>query len=217
MNIPTRLSPELAEETGLHIGDGTMNFYKNRNRLMGSYALRGHIIDDKNHYQTRIKKLYKKIYDLDISLREMPSTGCFGFQKWSDDIVNFKSKILKLPLGKKLNIQIPKQFMNKYSTDLIRGIFDTDGTVYLENKNNKLYPRIIISNISNKLILQISKILKRENINSTNYITKRTQKNWNDLTILEVRGTKMLFKWFKLIKSNNQKHIDKYQYFLSNS
>jgi len=147
----------------------------------------------------------------------MPSTGCYGFQKWSNDIVNFKSKILKLPLGKKLNIQIPKQFMNKYSTDLIRGILDTDGSVYLEHKNNKLYPHVVIYNTSFKLILQISKILKGLNINSTHHTTKRPQKNWNDLTRLEVRGTKMLFKWFKLIKSNNKKHVDKYHYFLDNS
>jgi len=217
MDIPTKLSPELAEETGLHIGDGTMNFYKNGKRIMGSYALRGHIIDDKNHYQTIIKKLYKEIYNLDISLRDMPSTGCYGFQKWSNDIVNFKSKILNLPLGKKLNIQIPHQFMSKYSSDLIRGIFDTDGTLYLENRHNKLYPRIIISDISYNLILQISKILKKLNIHSTNYIEKRNKKNWNDLARLEVRGIKMLSKWFKIIKSSNQKHINKYQYFLNNS
>src|SRR3989344_2508330 len=107
ISLPEKITPELAEETGLHIGDGTMNFYKNGNRIKGSYALRGHIIDDKQHYDKKIKVLYKNLFDLNVSLRDIPSTGVYGFQKWSDDIINFKNKVLKLPLGKKLNIEIP--------------------------------------------------------------------------------------------------------------
>ena len=60
--LPGELTSELAEETGIHIGDGSMNFYKARNKLKGLYQLRGHINDDKEHYDKRIKYLYKKIY-----------------------------------------------------------------------------------------------------------------------------------------------------------
>ena len=146
ISLPEKITPELAEETGLHIGDGTMNFYKNGNRIKGSYALRGHIIDDKQHYDKKIKVLYKNLFDLNVSLRDIPSTGVYGFQKWSDDIINFKNKVLKLPLGKKLNIKIPKVFISneKLMISVIRGIFDTDGTIYLEPKYEKLDPRIEI-------------------------------------------------------------------------
>ncbi|MFH1503480.1 MAG: hypothetical protein ABIE36_02390 [Candidatus Diapherotrites archaeon] len=48
MKIPSKISEELAEEIGWHIGDGSMNFYKNRGKLKGFYQLRGHIKDDKN-------------------------------------------------------------------------------------------------------------------------------------------------------------------------
>ena len=44
------VTEELAEETGLHIGDGSMNFYKNKGELKGLYQLRGHMTDDKEHY-----------------------------------------------------------------------------------------------------------------------------------------------------------------------
>ena len=59
---------ELAEETGLHIGDGTMNFYNNQGKLKGSYALRGHINDDKEHYNNIINKLYLNLYNLNFQL-----------------------------------------------------------------------------------------------------------------------------------------------------
>ena len=48
MQIPDDISLELAEEVGWHIGDGSMNFYKNRGKVKGLYQLRGHIEDDKN-------------------------------------------------------------------------------------------------------------------------------------------------------------------------
>lgn len=99
-----------------------------------------------------IIELYLKLYNLKISLREMKNDGVYGFQIWSNALVNFKNKILGLPLGKKLNIKIPDIFMNKFSVDVVRGVFDTDGCLYLEKKNNKLYPRIQITNISEILI-----------------------------------------------------------------
>ena len=89
------------EEIGLHVGDGSMNFYRSKNKTKGLYQLRGHSIDDKLNYYTRIKFLYKYLYNLDISLRHMPSTGVIGFQVWSDALVQFKHKVLGLCLGKK--------------------------------------------------------------------------------------------------------------------
>jgi len=78
--LPEKYTEFLAEEVGLHLGDGTMNFYPVRGNMKGSYSLRGHILDDREHYETRIKKLYKTIFNLNLSLREMKSTGFLGFK-----------------------------------------------------------------------------------------------------------------------------------------
>ena len=37
ISIPTHLSAELAEETGWHIGDGSMNYYDNKGYNRGFY------------------------------------------------------------------------------------------------------------------------------------------------------------------------------------
>jgi len=95
--LPKESSLELAEETGWHIGDGSMNFYGNK----GLFQLRGHILDDKDHYFSRVKDIYKRLYNLEINMREMKSTGVIGFQVWSDSIVKFKNESLGLILGKK--------------------------------------------------------------------------------------------------------------------
>ena len=196
-----------------------MNFYNNHNELKGSCALRGHITDDKEHYNKVIHKLYLKLYDLNLSLREMPKDGVYGFQKWSSNLVNFKHKILGLTLGKKLNIIIPEIFTKReeFITNSIRGIFDTDGMIYLEPKYGKFYPRIEISTISMKLGYQLNDLIKKMGIRSTIYLDKRENPKWHDSYKISVRGEKMLEKWMNIIDPHNPKHQNKFQFFINNS
>ncbi len=219
ISLPESITEELAEETGLHIGDGTMNFYQKKETIKGSYSLRGHPIDDKTHYDTGIMPLYKKLYDLRTLPRLMPSTGVYGFQKWSSLLVAFKHQLLGLPLGKKINICIPNFFIQNHSLQkgVIRGIFDTDGTIYLQPKYGKLYPRIEIGTISHPLALQLTSFLNRLGLRATVYLDKKNNLQWSDLYKVSVRGVPMLHQWIKTIEPHNPKHLHKYYYFLDHS
>ena len=217
--LPEKLTPELAEEIGLHIGDGTMNNYFNKSRYIGKYSLRGHIIDDVNHYDSRIKTLYKELYNLDFNMCKMESTRVYGFQIWSDGIVNFKHKILKLPLGYKTNIKIPKFLINKddMMVNIIRGIFDTDGCVYLEPRKNGLYPRLQIGTISKFLAEQLKKGLIKVGLRATIVVENRENKGWSNFYVVYVRGDNMIKKWMEIISPANKKHIDKFHFYMNNS
>lgn len=217
MRIPNKISIELAEETGWHIGDGSMNYYKNRGKLKGLYQLRGHIEEDKSHYIQRIKPFFKKLYNLDVSLREMSSTRVFGFQVWNSDLIKFKEK-LGLPLGKKYNVFIPKIFLKNSSLkkSVIRGIFDTDGGIYLEKKNKKLYPIIHITTISLKLAEQLIELFKEFNFRATKYSQLYNKKfNRQRSYSVRIRGVKMFHKFIKEINPKNPKHQEKYKFFLN--
>ena len=219
LTIPKTISKELAEETGWHLGDGSMNYYKKRNLTKGLYQLRGHIKDDVIHYDIRIKTIFKSLYNLDINCHEQKSTGIYGFQIWDDSLINFKNKILNLPLGKKGEIKIPDVFLKEsnLSKSVIRGIFDTDGCLYLEKRNGKLYPRIKISTTSVILSNQLKNEINKLGLRATKYTTKRNNVNWKPLQNIEIRGSKQTDKWFKIISPKNPKFIEKYQYFLNNS
>ena len=212
MKIPDSITLELAEETGWHIGDGSMNFYINGGKLKGIYQLRGHIEDDKPHYLNRIKPIFKLLYDLEISLREMPKTRVFGFQIWRDALVKFKQK-LGLPLGKKFEVSIPEIFLkdDELKKAIIRGIFDTDGGIYLEPKNNKLYPRMEIRTISEKLGKQLCEILISLGLRTTIY-SQLFNSNFNRqrIYVITIRGDEMFHKFMKIIHPANPKHFDKY-------
>jgi len=215
--LPEGISEELAEETGWHIGDGSMNYYHNSGRVKGLYQLRGHIEDDKSHYLIRIKPLFKKLYGFDLNLREMPSTRVFGFQIWSDELIEFKKK-LGLGLGPKLNIAIPSKFLESESLKIavLRGIFDTDGCVYLEKKNGKLYPRLEIFTISNLLAQQIHDIQQELGFRTTKYMSEKANRiNSNKIQGYKIciRGEKMFHKFMKIICPHNPKHLAKYRFF----
>ena len=146
----------------------------------------------------------------------MPSTGVFGFQIWNDDIVNFKRK-LGLPLGFKHAIEIPEKFLSNTSlkASVIRGIFDTDGGIYLENKNNKLYPRLYITTISLKLSDQLLKLFQELGLHATKY-SQLYNKNFNRKRsyVVTIRGEKMFNRFMKVIDPKNPKHQKKYLKFL---
>jgi intein/homing endonuclease len=199
----------LAEEIGLHLGDGSMNYYKNK----GLYQLRGHINDDKKHYLLRITTIYKKLFNLTLNLREMPSCGVYGFQIWSDELVHYKSKILKLPLGKKIDFLIPSQIINNEELykHFLRGYFDTDGCLYIENKKGKPYPRIEFSTISPKFTEQLKKILKTLKFKFSLYKEKRKKYGWSDIYRFRINGYKQTEKWFSEIKPANPKHRNKFK------
>ena len=214
--FPKEISEELAEEVGWHIGDGSMNFYSNRGKSKGIYQLRGHIEDDREHYIKRIKPLFKSLYDIEISLREMPSTRVFGFQVWSDELVKFKQE-LGLPLGFKRDIKIPPAFISseKLKAAVLRGIFDTDGGIYLEKKNNKLYPRMEIKTISSSLANQLRDIFNELGLRTTSYKESFVKKgNKLESYAIVIRGAEMFHNFMSIIRPQNPKHIAKYNRFI---
>lgn len=200
------INKELAEETGIHVGDGSMNIYN----AGAYYTVACHHEDDKEYMLKVVLPLIKKVYNKTPKPREW-SKGTYGFRICSKELVKFKNEILGLPLGKKTNISIPKPI--KENEDLmksfLKGLFDTDGSLTLWRTNNKLYPRIYFSNVSKKLVEQVKEFLTKQGFKATYWQTKYKQKNWNDSHRISINGEKMLVKWLREIGFNNQKHLRK--------
>jgi len=213
LRIPEKLTPKLAEEIGIHIGDGSLNFYK-RTHL---YSLRGHLSDDKKYYTDFIKFLYKDLFGLEVNMRRWPDV--IGFQVGSKAIGTFKSSVLGLPLGPKKEIEIPNFILESDNSDVygacIRGIFDTDGCLSFEKKSRQkpYYPRIMFTTTSKKLTENLVSLLrKRFNFNLSSWYKDYKNRNWNRLNYICVRGKRNLRKWFKIIGSNNPKNSFKFRY-----
>ncbi|NUN11512.1 hypothetical protein HUU53_02605 [Candidatus Micrarchaeota archaeon] len=189
--LPFGITTALAYETGLHIGDGSMNYYNNK----GLYSLRGNKIKDKLFFDEVVKSLYSSLYHIEVKLRDFGDV--YGFQICSDELIEFK-KNLGLPLGPKRNIVIPKIILenNLLSLACLRGLIETDGNFYLENKNGALYPRIEFSTTSQSLSKQVCFILSKNNFNFSKWCTEYSN-GWLPIHRICIRGYANLQKYIK--------------------
>lgn len=207
--IPKRMNCKLAEEIGIHIGDGSMNIYCGRHL----YSLRGHRIDDREYYQQHIKSLYQRLYNIKVHNRYWPEV--IGFQRSSRALLTFKHNVLKFPLGRKNGITIPSIILDRkdHIGACIRGLFDTDGCIYIEKKSsNRIYPRIQIVSCSKPLILQLKNVLETVfKFNLSCWEIRRKEEGWKNLHNITVRGFENIEKWMDIIGSNNPKHIRKFR------
>ena len=83
IKFPNKLTPELSEEIGMHLGDGFLSERKNEYRLKGDKK-------EKEYYDKFIRNLYKKLFNLDLNIKEYETT--YGFELCSKDYGNFKIK-----------------------------------------------------------------------------------------------------------------------------
>lgn len=193
IRFPKKITPELAEEIGAHLGDGCLS--KNRNY----FSIKTNKKEE--DYMRYLFKLYKKLYNLDLKMMRLSSV--VGFEVYSKALCDFKNKVLGLPYGEKIHkIEIPKAVTDTKNKEvyyaLIRGLFDTDGCISIIKKNNKGYPVISLSIKSEKLIKQVAEMLRK-----LGYIP--FSKGYR----VSLNGIVMFKKWVKEIGSNNSKNINK--------
>jgi len=168
IKLPNKLTPELAEIIGLHIGDGHLGYRANKKQFV--LQLMGDPKTEKLHYDKYISKLWKKVFNLDVSLKDHPNK-CYGFQIYSQVLGLFFNKILQMPIGKKSKtIRIPvllkntcKNGISKEMVACLRGIIDTD--FYASRDRNTIELGAWFA--SRDLILDLKKYLNMLSINPT--------------------------------------------------
>ncbi len=197
--LPNKLTVELAEEIGMHIGDGYLSGKKN------DYRLKGNKHDEKEYYNTHVRNLYKKLFNLNIKIKEYDST--YGFEVYSKALHEFKSNVLKLPKGRKSDIRIPEKIKinnSKILASFLRGLFDTDGNIYFQSRYGyrHYYPRISVAQKSEKLIKEVALILKMLGFRPSIYVGK-------EATSVSLHGYNSLKHFMDIVGFNNPKHLKK--------
>ena len=207
-------SAYLAEECGIHLGDGYMRIQKNKYGIHYEYHYSGHANDDSN-YILYVKQLMKRLYGLNFSHEK--SKGNKFFMSYNvKNLVNFKLGI-GMPLSPKINVLIPNWIKknNKFNSKFLRGIFDTDGSLTFKSQNGNLhtYPNISISLKDKYLIEQLIVILNNLGFKCCACHHKKFDKRTNKHSInwdININGILNLEKFIQVIGFKNRKHITKY-------
>lgn len=200
INLPNKMIPELAEEIGMHYGDGFLSSKKY------TYRLKGNIKDEKEYYINYIKPLFKKLYNIDVNLKEFDSV--FGFEIYSQALCEFKIKVLGIRPGNKLDLHVPDKLKVddiRIMSSFLRGLMDTDGCLFFKTRYgyNKYYPVIGISLKSKKVIYDVGEMFKMLGFNPNIYFNK------SGYGIISINGIDALKKYEKLIGWSSQKNLNK--------
>lgn len=209
IGIPTRLTEELSEEAGIFAGDGSLNIYNRNHRIV----IAGNRVEDAQYYKETVLPLLLRVYNASPKL-VFWSEGTIGVYLTSRAIGSFKNRVLGFPLGPKKHIQVPTMIRKgnkKIRAAFIRGLFDTDGTLYFEGKYGKkpYYPRIQITNTSKELVEQVFEMLT--SMGFTPFVNiKNKRKGWRTAYDICICGKTATHKWFEDIGSSHEKTRLKY-------
>jgi len=217
--LPHSLSPQLAEDIGIHIGDGAMNIFPNPHGTDYYYKCSGHPENEKEWYDNFIVPLKRNLFNLKIRAKYF-SDNTYGIQFRSKAIVTFYNKVIGIPLGYKVKtVDIPLVIKNsplEFKIACLRGIFDADFSLTFKKKYKEVhyYPVIRANfaskNLSNSIIGILSKLKFNFSSGSYSSIDKRTGKIKFSYDIF-ISGKNQLKRWFTIIGSNNPNNITKFQ------
>jgi len=200
ISIPTP-SRSLSELIGIMIGDGNITHYQIRVSLNIGTDIK---------YSQFVKKLFEKLFKTNVSVLKNKKSPIIDVIVSSKSLVDHLQK-LGLPMGDKIRqqIDIPSWIKNNndYKTACLRGIFDTDGSIYLDKHiyNDREYKSINIdfTSASRPLLDTIYQSLVELDFHPTLSSNKSVR----------LRRKKEIVEFFDAIGSSNAKHIEKFNAF----
>ena len=210
--LPITVSKELAYLIGVLAGDGNIQIRENKK----TYRIKcvGNPKDEVEFYNSIIKPIFKRIFNLDITVKKHDSNTTYGFEIYSKSMVQFLTEIFELPKGKKYNkLKIPNIIKETRNvTSFIRGVADTDFCI--SYKKNGTYPCIACSSNSKEFMKEIASELKKLGFKlyeayDYKLIDSRCKKGYSLINRVELNGKKNLDLWMQNIGFSSPKHLMK--------
>ncbi len=207
------MNSKLAEFIGAMIGDGCLSIINShtKKRIRKIALLTGHLKHDIDYYVNVIRPIIRGEFGTFGYLQKRPKRNCIYLVMGG--LVFYFLKEIGLPIGKKIQIQIPRIILQnkEFSKACVRGIFDTDGSIYRRySKQYKNHPRfynylvIQFKLNSKKVIEQIKQILDRYGILSNRIIQE------TNAYVLRVTNQKEVKRFIEIIKPSNKYHLERY-------
>lgn len=197
-------SPLLAEFIGMMIGDGGI---RNRYQITISYNLK----QDKA-YADHIQRVVRKLFGISCARYIREKLGAADIVVTGSNLIEFLEK-LGIKKGNKVinQIDVPAWIFKRrqYQIACLRGLFDTDGCVYLHTYSvagkRYGYTKMCFSNSSLPVLVSIKKMLK--NLNFNPIIDRRQQAVYLNRSC-EVK------RYFLDIGSSNPRYLERYNRFV---
>lgn len=196
-----KLGHELAEFIGISMGDGSISDYQ------VSISLND---EDDIEFIGYVAKVSESLFGIQPFIQKRKGSKCSCVVLSSIELVEFLVD-LGLPKGDKIRakLDIPDWILSDLdlSRACVRGLFDTDGSIFLEkhtiNGKKYAYPRMSFVSASEEL---------RESVYQVYVDLGFNPKIRNNRSVNLERFTDIV-KYFKIVGSSNEKHIRRYSKF----
>jgi len=219
LKLPERLTPALAEDIGIMVGDGNIGFFTGLGHGNYEVGVTGNMITDYHFLSRYVKGLKLKLFGLGFYFQVRPAIKTCRLRMYSKGLVNFYNKTIGLPLGSKKNVGIPDIILNSDIINkkfFLRGLADTDMTLIFKRVKKDVlhYPVIKLGTVSINLVLHVKKMLEdigfgpSISLNMEAYHTK-AKKTYRTHQ-LYLNGKRNLQKWVQEIGFKNPKNLLRY-------
>jgi len=214
---------QVAEFLGWHLGDGCISI----NKRYSEYTLTGDLREECHFYENIILPVFNKIFQNKLLkpaiLKKYKSNGVCGIYVFDKNFVKWLQRKYKLTVGKKINNTMPEVIKtDKQKISFLRGLFDTDGSIYFCKSNVKTKkeslcnffhykPKIKLATISKPLIKQIHKLLVEMEFHPRFRKPTRQRENENTMYGVVLYRKSDTQKWINEISFKNIKHLTKVQ------
>lgn len=202
-------SEELAEFVGIMLGDG--NFYEQPKKSIYQIRIFGHAKDDYPYLTQYVFRLFQKLFCITPSIYFKDTKQVLVLSKQSKNLC-FTLKKLGLKSGKKTvnGASFPSWiFENEnYLKACIRGLIDTDGSVYPKTKKHKT-PSIWFCSASPLIRRDFAKALKILGYR----ISKWTERKNTLCQSCSIGNSEDVIRYYKEIGFSNSKHENRFKKF----
>lgn len=203
---------KIAEFMGVMLGDGSIGIYnfKQGNQTKKLHQLKVTLDSRNKQYIDYIFNLMKEVIGITPKVHFKKNENAADIRIFKKGKVLYAINTLGLKKSPKWNrMIIPEKYTKgKLALLVLKGLFDTDGSVTIFRNNGILYPRIEIRMSPCPAQKQITNILNENNF------SYRIQKLERGKIKIRISGKKELKKWFDDVGSSNESYIKRAEPFL---
>jgi hypothetical protein len=216
------LSPDVAAETGIHIGDGGLSIKRGGPHGHYQYEVTGHALEGQLYLIGTVMPTISAAYDLHRpGFYINPERTWISLRYQSKAVALFKHETLGLPNGRKRNLSIPEVFRTDahLMRPLARELLATDGVLgfYNAGRNNPhKYPRIQIKLKASLVIEQLATFLRADlgiSASCRSTMSVHEGRSPSLQQILQVNRAEDIETWRREIGFSNPSHISRMMVF----
>ncbi len=221
MKHPFPINPDVAAETGIHIGDGGLSIRRGGPHGAYQYEVTGHALEDQLYLIGTVMPTIFAAYGVNRpGFYINPDRAWISVRYQSKVVALFKHEGLRLPNGKKRNLSIPLVLRNdaRLMRHLARELLATDGVLGFYNAAHgpHRYPRIQIKLKACPVIEQMATFLRHElGIHVSCHSRFPTHEGWDASLqqILQINRSEDIDTWRREIGFSNPSHISRMMVF----